>query len=219
MFEAIHGSAPRRAGQNVANPSGLLLSAVLMLLHIHQPEVAASVHNAFLKTLEDGIHTGDIFKEGISRQKVGTKEFGEAIAKRLGQNPSNLQAVSYESVQKETWIHHGSTPVTTNRELVGVDVYLYSHDATDILREKLQTLHSPPLKLTMITNRGVKVWPNGILESQCVDLWRCRFEAGGTVKYQRIAALLHQLADAGCDITQTESLYTYDGKPGFSDTA
>ena len=42
MFEAIHGSAPRRAGQNLANPSGLLLGAVLMLVHIDQPEVAAS---------------------------------------------------------------------------------------------------------------------------------------------------------------------------------
>ena len=40
MFEAIHGSAPRRAGQNLANPSGLLLGAVLMLVHIDQPEAA-----------------------------------------------------------------------------------------------------------------------------------------------------------------------------------
>src|SRR5207302_241287 len=44
MFEAIHGSAPRRAGQNLANPSGLLLGAVLMLVHINQPEAAARVH-------------------------------------------------------------------------------------------------------------------------------------------------------------------------------
>src|SRR3981081_3058776 len=53
MFEAIHGSAPRRAGQNLANPSGLLLGAVLMLVHIDQPEVAAKVHNAWLRTIED----------------------------------------------------------------------------------------------------------------------------------------------------------------------
>ena len=45
MFEAIHGSAPRRANQNLANPSGLLLGAVLMLVHIGQPEVAERVHN------------------------------------------------------------------------------------------------------------------------------------------------------------------------------
>jgi len=66
MFEAIHGSAPRRAGQNMANPSGLLLGAVQMLVHINQPDIAARVHNAWLKTIEDGIHTYDIFSEGVS---------------------------------------------------------------------------------------------------------------------------------------------------------
>ncbi|HSD72822.1 MAG TPA: NADP-dependent isocitrate dehydrogenase, partial [Thermoanaerobaculia bacterium] len=52
MFEAIHGSAPRRAGQNLANPSGLLLGAVMMLVHIGQPDVAEKVHNGWLKTIE-----------------------------------------------------------------------------------------------------------------------------------------------------------------------
>ena len=67
MFEAIHGSAPRRAGQNLANPSGLLLGAVMMLVHIDQPDVAERVHNAWLRTIEDGIHTYDIYKEGVSQ--------------------------------------------------------------------------------------------------------------------------------------------------------
>ena len=95
MFEAIHGSAPRRAGQNLANPSGLLLGAVLMLVHIDQPEVAERVHNAWLRTIEDGIHTYDIFTEGVSTQKVGTKEFAGAVIARLGQKPNRLKPVSY----------------------------------------------------------------------------------------------------------------------------
>ena len=66
MFEAIHGSAPRRAGQDLANPSGLLLAAVMMLVHIGQPEVAERVHNAWLRTIEDGIHTYDIYADGVS---------------------------------------------------------------------------------------------------------------------------------------------------------
>ena len=57
MFEAIHGSAPRRAGQNVANPSGLLHGAILMLNHLGQYDVAERVHNAWLKTLEDPTRT------------------------------------------------------------------------------------------------------------------------------------------------------------------
>src|SRR5437660_2362582 len=65
MFEAIHGSAPRRAGQNLANPSGLLLGAVLMLVHINEPDAAERVHNGWLRTLEEGVHTYDIFTEDI----------------------------------------------------------------------------------------------------------------------------------------------------------
>src|SRR5436853_1533143 len=74
MFEAIHGSAPRRAGQNVANPSGLFLGAVMMLVHLGQTDVAERAHNAWLRTMEHGIHTYDIYKEGVSRENVGTRE-------------------------------------------------------------------------------------------------------------------------------------------------
>ena len=69
MFEAIHGSAPRRAGQNLANPSGLLLGAVMMLVHIDQTDVAERVHNAWLRTIEDGIHTYDIYTEGTASKR------------------------------------------------------------------------------------------------------------------------------------------------------
>src|SRR6478752_6148201 len=102
MFEAIHGSAPRRAGQNLANPSGLLLGGVMMLVHIGQPDIAEKVHNAWLRTIEDGIHTYDIFKEGISKEKVGTKEFAQAIVDRMGQKPQTLKAVSYGQMENKT---------------------------------------------------------------------------------------------------------------------
>src|SRR3954468_18946657 len=95
MFEAIHGSAPRRAGQNLANPSGLLLGAVMMLVHIGQTGVAERVHNAWLRTIEDGVHTYDIFDESVSKQKVGTKEFAQAVVERLGKRPQTLKEVSY----------------------------------------------------------------------------------------------------------------------------
>ncbi|HEV2581823.1 MAG TPA: NADP-dependent isocitrate dehydrogenase, partial [Ktedonobacteraceae bacterium] len=91
MFEAIHGSAPRRAGQNLANPSGLLLGAVMMLVHIDQPDVATRVHNAWLRTIEDGIHTYDIYHDGVSKQKVGTREFTDAVIARMGMAPQQLK--------------------------------------------------------------------------------------------------------------------------------
>ena len=92
MFEAIHGSAPRRAGQNLANPSGLLLGGVMMLVHIGQSEIAERVHNAWLRTIEDGIHTYDIFEEGVSKQKVGTKEFAASRRRPLGQETGNAES-------------------------------------------------------------------------------------------------------------------------------
>src|SRR5438309_2205911 len=122
MFEAIHGSAPRRAGQNLANPSGLLLGAVMMLVHIGETEVAARVHNAWLRTIEDGVHTYDIYTERMSKQKVGTKEFADAVIARLGKKPHTLKPVIYkqtdvEGVHSETIVKERSD---TKKELVGV---------------------------------------------------------------------------------------------------
>src|SRR5438067_5940067 len=127
MFEAIHGSAPRRAGQNLANPSGLLLGAVMMLVHIGQAAIAERVHNAWLRTIEDGVHTYDIYDEGVSKEKVGTKEFGQAVVRRLGKKPHTLKAVVYKqnggegTLAEETIVKERSD---TNKELVGVDVFL-----------------------------------------------------------------------------------------------
>src|SRR3989440_2275607 len=134
MFEAIHGSAPRRAGQNLANPSGLLLGAVLMLVHIGQPDVAALVHNAWLRTIEDGIHTYDIYTERVSTQKVGTKEFAEAVIARLGQRPETLKAVAYETAQgsggRRTTDDGRARPPSAQKDLVGVDLFLDWRDGT-----------------------------------------------------------------------------------------
>lgn len=216
MFEAIHGSAPRRAGQGVANPTGLLLASVLMLVHIHQPEIATTIHNAFLKTIEEGIHTQDIFIKGVSHKNVGTQDFAKAIAQRLGKQPDTLKPVLYTAQKQERSVRHATSIISTKRELVGVDVYLYSHEAVDTLRAKLQQFNLPHLQLSMISNRGVTVWPKGIFEISCIDHWRCRLQGEKNLKYQQIASHLHTLADAGFDIIKTENLYTYDGVPGYS---
>ena len=76
-------------------PSGLLLGAVMMLVHIGQGDVAAKIHNAWLKTIEDGIHTGEIYNPKLSSAKVGTDGMREAIIERLGQKPSTLHVVDY----------------------------------------------------------------------------------------------------------------------------
>src|SRR5689334_19077079 len=127
MFEAIHGSAPRRAGQNLANPSGLLLGAVLMLVHINEPEAAERVHNAWLRTIEDGVHTYDVFTEGISTEKVGTKEFAAAVIARMGQKPNRLKPVAYAKRPAATAAQASSSApgAAPQMELKGIDVFVY----------------------------------------------------------------------------------------------
>lgn len=219
MFEAIHGSAPRRAGQNLANPSGLLLGAVMMLVHIGQSEVAETVHNAWLKTLEDGIHTYDIFEDGVSTEKVGTKEFAQAVIARMGQKPEKLKPVSYASAGNKPFQIKVTPQAPAKIETVGVDVFLH-HDDRDPgkLGESLKNVKAGNMTLNMITNRGVKVWPGGFSETFCTDHWRCRFksdELSGN-PYEAIIDLQQQITNAGFRIIKTENLCTFDGKPAFS---
>ena len=219
MFEAIHGSAPRRAGQNLANPSGLLLGAVMMLVHIGQPDIAERVHNAWLRTLEDGAHTYDIYEEGVSKQKLGTKEFAEAVVDRLGQKPQTLKTVSYTGAPRPLASKAEAQRPLAKKETIGVDVYVgWRNSDTDSLAAKLAPLAPSGLKLTMLTSRGIKVWPDGAPETFRVDECRCRFlsETGGPVSQAQIVDLLGRITGAGLEFVQTETLATFDGEKGFS---
>ena len=214
MFEAIHGSAPRRAGQNLANPSGLLEGAVMMLNHIGQTEVAEKVQNAWLKTIEDGIHTYDIFKEGISKQKVGTKEFAEAVIQNLGNKPAILSPASFSKDVVLNLPKYVRKPAK-NKELVGVDLFVHwSGTDPNELAKILQSINTENKHLTMITNRGIKVWPEGFEETFCTDHWRCRYKpTNGRILYKNnIITLLSKALDAKIDVIKTENLYEFDGK-------
>nr|HPH25006.1 isocitrate/isopropylmalate family dehydrogenase [Chitinophagaceae bacterium] len=218
MFEAIHGSAPRRAGQNVANPSGLLNGAIMMLNHIGQTEVAEKVHNAWLRTLEEGTHTYDIYKEGTSKQKVGTKEFAKAVIENLGKLPSILKPVSYANSAALTLPKY-KRKTASKKDLVGVDVFVHwqglnpNELATTIQKVQLQNI-----SLSMITNRGIKVWPDGFKETFCTDHWRCRFKEnnGNEITKENIIEILNNAITNNIDVIKTENLYTFNGKAGYS---
>lgn len=218
MFEAIHGSAPRRAGQNLANPSGLLQGAIMMLNHIGQTKVAEKVQNAWLKTIEDGIHTYDVYKEGVSKEKVGTKEFAQAVIANLGQEPKLLKPVSYaENATLNLPKYERKAPA--KKDLVGVDLFVHwAGKSPDELAAIVQSLDSNEVKLSMITNRGIKVWPEGFEETFCTDHWRCRFKPteGNKMSKEAIIQLLNGAIEKEIDTVKTENLYTFDGKMGFS---
>lgn len=218
MFEAIHGSAPRRAGQNLANPSGLLEGAVMMLNHIGQTDVAEKIQNAWLKTIEDGIHTYDIYKEGNSKQKVGTKEFAEAVIERLGQKPSILKPVSF-SKNSALQLPKYKRRTPKKKELKGVDIFVdWNGTNPQDLGKLMETIKTQELQISMITNRGIKVWPEGFKETFCTDHWRCRFKSkdNKSVDKQEIISLLSQALNSGIDTIKTENLYEFDGKAGYS---
>jgi len=223
MFEAIHGSAPRIAGQDKANPTGLLLAGVQMMAHLGQPDVAEKVHNAWLAAIEDGIHTYDVFEEGQSREKVGTMGFADAVIARLGRKPRTLKPAVYDDKPIVLATGLRGTAVREEKKLVGIDVFIDQPGglAADIAKKMngpITAAFDGLLRLDMITNRGVKVWPNGLPETFCTDHWRVRYMAGEgkSLNNATIAELLRRLALAGTDFVKMEGLYTFDGKPGYS---
>jgi isocitrate dehydrogenase len=216
MFEAIHGSAPRRAGQNMANPSGLLLGAVLMLVHIGQTEVAERVHNAWLRTMEDGVHTYDIFKADTSKEKVGTKEFADAVVARLGQKPQTLKAVHYAG-QGSQKIGAVKPTVPSKKEVVGIDVYIeWPSKNASALAEIVGKAATEDLHLELIANRGVKVWPDGSPETFCTDNFRCRFKSPGVATPAHIGLLMTRIMAQSLDVAMTVTLRNFDGKQGYT---
>jgi len=220
MFEAIHGSAPDISGQNIANPSGILQSAVMMMIHIGQSDIASTIHNAWLRTLEDGVHTPDIYRKEISKQKVGTKEFAEAVVKNLGNKPSSLPAVAYKKTERaKAAVKTGLAAATAKKELNGVDMYVCWTGDVNELGEKVQRLAEGELILKTLSNKGLKAWPEMDTSGMhLTDQFRCRFRVpnGQTTTHGAITALLDRAQKAGLDFTKAENLYFFDGVAGYT---
>lgn len=218
MFEAIHGSAPRRAGQNLANPSGLLLASVQMLVHLNLEKHANLIQNAWLKTLEDGLHTYDIFKEQTSKKKLGTKEFAQAVIDRFGEMPKQLQAVAYKKSKGISSILSALKKYPEEKkELFGVDIFV-EEKATElaVFVEKIKKQGQPILPLKSISNRGLCFWPAKEPLSDKSDHWRCRFISEKSINPQDILDLLSRLINHNIEVIKTENIYHFDSKIGYS---
>ena len=217
MFEAIHGSAPRIAGQDVANPSGLLQAAVLMLNHIGQTDVAETIQNAWLRTIEDGIHTADVYREGTSKVLMGTKSFAVAVIRNLGNKPGTLKPVQFSGTgfRMPTYTRKPAR----KKDLEGVDLFIHRDlSNADELARLVEQINTTDVQLHMITNRGIKVWPDGFPETFCTDHWRCRFKPkdGKIISKKDIITLLASAEVNNIDVIKTENLYSFDGRPAYS---
>lgn len=217
MFEAIHGSAPDIAGKDLANPCGLLHGAILMLDYLELSDYASTLEAAILKTLEEGIHTGDLYREGVSKKKVGTTEFTDHVIANLGKKPEKIEIKERNAGPIEIDVKPEARP---DKKLQGSDLFIdWDEDGRnpDKLGAILNANTTDKFKLKMITNRGVKVYPDGLPETFKTDHWRCRFVSTvGDVNNSDLIELMASITKGGCDIIKTENLYEFNGERAYS---
>jgi isocitrate dehydrogenase len=221
LFEAIHGSAPDIAGQNIANPSGLLNAAIMMLVHIGQGEVAAKIHNAWLKTIEDGMHTVDIFNQETSKKKLSTTEFAKEVIIRLGDKPSSFKVIEYPNNKLQDQSYKYEINTSEVKSLVGADIVLnWTGEKSSILAKQLEKIiKTSELGLQMISVKGLKVWPNNGDIALQSDEWSLRFvpkSADKVTNHAEIVKLLKNLSKANFDFVRVNNLYVFGDKLGFS---
>lgn len=224
MFEAIHGSAPDIAGKNIANPSGLLNGAIMMLVHLGFGKEANLVENAWKKTIEDGIHTTDIYHDSHSSKKVGTKEFADAVIANLGSNPTKLTKAAYPegkpSKESKKRTYSIKSLKNEKKSLVGVDVFLdIDESSPKAIADKVGKLDLGSLELKTVASKGLKLWPSNNDKEIVSDHYCLRFSSSkenGAIGHDDIVTLLKSLEEAKIDFIKTENLYNFDDNRGYS---
>jgi len=216
IFEAVHGSAPKYAGLDVANPTAVLLSGVLMLRHLGEIEKARMIENAVLATIEEKKSvTKDI--PGVA-SPVGTQAYADAVIANFGKKPTRLEARDYRPLKMPPLPQGPVTIRPASRKTVGCDIFVETALDANSLGDKLTAL-APQfgLKLKMISNRGTQVFPDKGAQTDCVDHWRCRHMATGDFPApEKIGAYLAAIEQAGLRWMHLEKLEEIDGKPGFT---
>ncbi len=233
MFEAIHGSAPDIAGQNIANPTGLIQASVMMLNHLGQSQIASKIQNALYKTIEDGFHTADIYNFNTSKQKLSTIEFAKAVITNLGNLPqqlsvANFQSAAHQNIEK----NQNENQSCEKRMLIGCDVFInWSAENLTSLHKKLSNLSSKVFILKTISAKGLVLWPNeSVPNSISSDFLMLRFMGQGitgdsstkiinpnlSVINVDILQLLHCLTENDIDFVKIENLYSFDNIASFS---
>ncbi len=217
IFEAVHGSAPQIAGKDMANPTALLHSSVLMLRHLGEMKAAAAIENALLFTLEEGkILTADM--AGGGREPSGTKAFTKEVIKNLGSAPKTYPRREYRRI-KMPQVSPAAVAAKETRPM-GVDVFVVTAIDPAVLGPSIESVLSGlPVRLTQISNRGIKVYPNTLgIESEPGDCARLRFKVarrGDTLADKDIADLLLRVG-AKAPWVHVEKLFKYDGQAAFT---
>jgi isocitrate dehydrogenase len=181
IFEAVHGTAPDIMGENIANPTALILSGIAMLRHLGLMKNASEIENALLYTLENGIHTGDFGDK--TKPSVNTTEFADAIIANFGKTPMHGAKVNFENnpkvqvsfnLKENEMMDDGEKLI---EKIIGVDLFIASNEQPSNVADKIINHGGNLFKLITISNRGTQVWPKGSLFTNLVNQYRCRFES------------------------------------------
>ncbi|MBC7644847.1 MAG: isocitrate dehydrogenase, partial [Thermoleophilia bacterium] len=218
IFEPVHGSAPDIAGQDKANPIAMILTAVMLLRHVGQTEIATTVENAVLVTLEEGrTLTGDLARRRAGATAVGTEAFTDAIIANLGRAPSAFGARVTKKLQIPT-VACDLKPLRP-RELVGVDIFMEARDTADNLGKRLDAAFADSLlTFKVLSNRGTVVYPVPAGQVDTVECWTARFmkpESADSLTDADIVDALQRVAKVALWM-HVEKLHVFDGVPGFS---
>lgn len=221
IFEAVHGTAPDIAGKNIANPTALLLSGLSMLRHLGYMQAAASIENALLYTLEQGIHTGDFGDK--SKPALNTTEFANAIINNFGKTPQhNAKPMMPDQPATPTMFKLEKNPMMESREsiqekIVGIDLFIESNEQPTIIANKCLRHAGVKFKLVNISNRGTQVWPTGSVYTNLVNLYNVRFESVNELPLNQQDVLgLHVSLSGDFKICSSELLNMWGDKKGFS---
>ncbi len=218
IFEAVHGSAPKYAGKDVANPTALILSGVMMLRHLGEMDAAQQVENAVLYTLAEGkVVPRDVVGDA---KASGTRAYTDAIIANLGKTPVGTKARFCRPLRVPPRSGEVVSVTAKSRQTLGLDVFVEADLSANELGGLLARVsEGSGFKLKMISNRGTQVFPARGAETDCVDHWRCRFLYGqpnGDLPLDRVNQLLGSIQTTGLRWMHLEKLQEFDGKPAFT---
>ena len=215
IFEAVHGSAPDIAGKDIANPTAVLLSSVMMLRHLGDFSTARTVEQAVVATLEQGTLTRDAAPPGA----VGTSAFADAVIRNLGVDSRSYASRNHQPIRRPLVSPAPDLVRATRRRVVGVDLFIESALGTDVLGPALAALAGgTALMLKVISNRGTQVWPSLGTLADPVDHYRCRFmvrDPDTDLTDDALLALLDRVR-ASHRWMHLEKLQEFDGVPGYT---
>ena len=216
IFEAVHGTAPDIAGQGIANPTALLLSACILLRHIGMVEWADQIEDATQVALRKALRAPDL----ASATKFSTEGFTDQVVEvlqalpRVDAGPRELpNHITSRPVRTEQRMMESPTPQSKTTR--GVDLFIDSPRPPAEIAEVVNAACLDGMQVTMISNRGTQVWPTGSVFTDCVNHHRVRVEADSAIEQGVIFDVARRVS-ATERVCSLEALVRLDDQDGFS---